>query len=190
MSGRISLDEPVLDSGDALVVRVFENAPSEFDGDRYGDVPVHLTGPGGLRLASGRIVLRGQNDFSGGVTVQAAEVIAVSPSALGVGNVVVRGGSMTLREPAIAESASLLVAEDLPDGSIHLDFRGRNVVGALQIGVRLHRCGTWGGPDTKARFVHPVFSGSGVLDLGACEQGKSKRIQSADLHMDSRPVGM
>ena len=97
LRGRISLDEPVLDGGDALLVRVFEHSPSEFDGVTYGDTPVHLTGPGGLRLANGRIVLRGQNDFSGGVTVQSADLIAASPTALGVGNVVVRGGSMTLQ---------------------------------------------------------------------------------------------
>ena len=165
MRGRISLDEPVLDGGDALVVRVFENSPSEFDGVQYGDSPVHLTGPGGLRLANGRIVLKGENDFTGGVTVQAAEVIAASPTALGAGNVVVRGGSMTLQEPAIAESASLQLAEDLPEGSIRLEFRGRNVVRALQIGDRLHRCGTWGGPESKAMFIDPVFAGSGVLEL-------------------------
>jgi hypothetical protein len=165
LRGRISLEEPVLDGGDALLVRVFENAPSEFDGVRYGDTPVHLTGPGGLRLAKGRIVLKGQNDFSGGVTVQSADLIAASRSALGVGNVVVRGGSMTLQEPAIAATASLLVAEDLPNGAIRLDFRGRNVVRALQVGDDLHRCGTWGGPESEAMFIDPVFSGPGVLEL-------------------------
>jgi hypothetical protein len=165
LHGKIVLEEPVLDGGDALVVRVFENAPSEFDGVRYGDAPVDLSGPGGLRLSSGRVVLKGQNDFSGGVTVQAADLIAASPTALGVGNVVVRGGSLTLREPAIAEDASLHVARDLPDGAIRLDFRGRDVVRALQIGDRLHRCGTWGGPESKAMFIDPVFSGSGVLEL-------------------------
>lgn len=149
-------------------MRVFENSPSEFDGVSYGDLPVHLTGPGGLRLASGRIVLKGQNDFSGGVTVQAADVVAASRTALGVGNVVVRGGSMTLRQPAIADSATLLVAEGLPDGAIRLDFRGRNVVRALQIGDSLHRCGTWGGPESGAMFVDPVFSGRGVLELDDC----------------------
>ena len=38
MRGRISLDDPVLDGADALLVRVFENAPAEFDGVEYGDV--------------------------------------------------------------------------------------------------------------------------------------------------------
>ena len=167
LRGSISLDERVLDGGDALLVRVFESSPSEFDGVSYGDAPVDLTGPGGLRLASGRIVLNGQNNFSGGVTVQAADVIAASPTALGVGNVVVRGGSMTLQEPAIADSATLHIADDLPDGAIRLDFRGGNVVQALQIGDRLHRCGTWGGPESKAMFVDSVFSGPGVLELAA-----------------------
>lgn len=168
LRGRISLDEPVLDGGDALLVRVFENSPSEFDGVSYGDLPVHITGPGGLRLASGRIVLKGQNDFSGGVTVQAADLIAASRTAVGVGNIVVHGGSMTLQQPAIADSATLQIAEGLPDGAIRLDFRGRNVVRALQIGDSLHRCGTWGGPKSGAMFVDPVFSGRGVLELDDC----------------------
>jgi hypothetical protein len=39
--------EAILDGGDALLVRVFHNSPSEFDGISYGDAR--------------------QNDFSGGV---------------------------------------------------------------------------------------------------------------------------
>ena len=167
LRGRISLDETILDGGGALLVRVFENSPSEFDGVSYGHAPVDLTGKGGLRLASGRLVLKGQNDFSGGVTVQSAELIAASPGALGVGDVSIRGGSMTLQEPAIADSATLSVAEGLADGSIRLDFKGRNVVKALQIGDAMHRCGTWGGPESDAMFIDTVFSGPGVIELAA-----------------------
>jgi hypothetical protein len=167
LRGRISLDEPILDGGDSLLVRVFDNSPSEFDGVSYGDGPVHLTGPGGLRLASGRLVLEGQNDFSGGVTVQSADLIVASPNGLGVGDVVVRGGSMTLQQPAIADSATLRIGQDLPDGAIRLDFKGRNVVRSLQIGGATYRCGTWGGPESGAMFVDPVFSGRGVLELAA-----------------------
>jgi hypothetical protein len=167
LHGHISLDDAVLDGGDALVVRIFDNAPSEFDGASYGDVPVHLSGEGGLRLVSGRLVLKGHNDFSGGVTVQSADLIAASPTALGVGDVVVRGGTMTLQEPAIASSATLSITEGLPDGAIRLEFEGGDVVHALQIGDRMHRCGTWGGPESGAMFVDPVFSGPGVLELSA-----------------------
>ncbi len=175
LSGTIDLDEAVLDGGDALVVRVFDHSPSEFGGLSYGAAPIHLTGTGGLRLQSGRLVLTGDNDFSGGVTVQSADLVAASPTALGAGDVVVRGGSMTLQEAAIADSATLSVAEGLPDGSIRLDFKGRDVVRALQIGHTMYRCGTWGGPDSKAMFVDPVFAGEGVLELSdqrleACTQ--------------------
>lgn len=167
LSGTIELDEPVLDDTDSLVVRVFDHAPREFDGVSYGGAPVHLTGKGGLRLQSGRLVLNGDNDFSGGVVVQAADLVAASPTALGAGDVVVRGGSMTLQEPALSDGATLSVAEGLPPGSIRLDFKGRDVVRALQLGQAMHRCGTWGGPDSKAMFVDPVFSGPGVLELSA-----------------------
>ena len=167
LRGRISLDEAILDDGGALLVRVFENAPSEFDGTSYGDAPLHLTGEGGLRLASGRIVLNGENDFLGGVIVEDADLIVTSPTALGAGDVVLRGGSMTLREPAIADSATLSIVEGLPEGALRLDFDGRNVVRLLQIGDTVHHCGTWGGPESDAMFVDPVFSGPGVLELTA-----------------------
>lgn len=165
LRGYISLDETVLDDSGALLVRVFENTPSELDGVSFGGAPVHLTGKGGLRLAGGRLVLKGDNDFSGGVTVQSAELIAASSTALGVGDVSVRGGSMTLRAPAIDESATLSIDKDLAEGSIRLDFKGRNVVQALQIGDTMHRCGTWGGPESDAMFIDPVFSGRGVIEL-------------------------
>ncbi len=167
LSGRIALDEVTLDGGGALLVRVFGNSPSEFDGASYGDAPIHLSGEGGLRLAGGRLVLNGDNDFSGGVTVQSADLIVTSSTGLGVGDVTVRGGSLTLHKPAISESATLNVVDDLTEGAIRLDFKGRNLVRNLRIGGELHRCGTWGGPDSGAMFIDPVFSGRGVLELSA-----------------------
>ncbi len=167
LRGRIALDEVVLDGGGALLVRVFDNSPSEFAGVSYGDAPIHLSGLGGLRLGAGRLVLNGNNDFSGGVTVQSADLIVTSSTGLGVGDVTVRGGSLALHKPAISESATLSVADDLTEGAIRLDFRGRNLVRILRIGGELHRCGTWGGPDSGAMFIDPVFSGRGVLELSA-----------------------
>jgi autotransporter-associated beta strand protein len=167
LSGHIALDEVVLDGGGALLVRVFDNSPAEFAGVSYGDAPINLSGEGSLRLGSGRLVLNGDNDFTGGVTVQAADLIVTSSTGLGVGDVSVRGGSMTLHQPAISESATLSVSGDLAEGAIRLDFRGRNMVRSLQIGGELHRCGTWGGPDSRAMFIDPVFSGRGILELSA-----------------------
>ena len=167
LRGRISLDETVLDPGGALVIKIFDNAPSEFDGVSYGDAPVDLTGEGGLRLAGGRLVLSGRNDFSGGVTVESGELIVGSSTALGTGDIAIRGGSMTLQSAAVAESASLIVADGLPDGALRLDFKGKGVVQSLRIGQTMHRCGTWGGPESKAMFVDPVFSGRGVIRLAA-----------------------
>ncbi|NNE17769.1 MAG: hypothetical protein HKN10_04740 [Myxococcales bacterium] len=165
LRGRVSLDDMVLDDGGALLVKVFENSPSEFEGLSYGDAPIHLSGVGGLRLASGRLVLNGDNDFSGGVTVESGELIAGSSTALGSGDVAIRGGSVILQEPAIATTASLSLEEGLPDGALRLDFRGRGVVRSLRIGNAMHRCGTWGGPESGAMFVDPVFSGRGILEL-------------------------
>jgi len=167
LRGRVSLDETILDHGGALLVKVFENSPSEFGGLSYGDAPIDLTGEGGLRLASGRLILNGHSDFSGGVTLESGELIVGSSTALGVGDVAIRGGSMILQQPAIATSASLSLADDLPDGALRLDFRGRGVVRSLRIGNTMHRCGTWGGPESRAMFVDPVFSGRGILELAA-----------------------
>lgn len=167
LRGRVSLDETILDDGGALLVKVFENSPSEFGGLSYGDAPIDLTGEGGLRLASGRLILNGHSDFSGGVTVESGELIVGSSTALGAGDVAIRGGSMILQEPAIATSASLSLADGLPDGALRLDFRGRGVVRSLRIGNTMHRCGTWGGPESRAMFVDPVFSGPGILELAA-----------------------
>jgi autotransporter-associated beta strand protein len=167
LRGRVSLDETILDDGGALLVKVFENSPSEFGGLSYGDAPIDLTGEGGLRLASGRLVLNGHSDFSGGVTVESGELIVGSSAALGAGDVAIRGGSMILQQPAIATSASLSLADGLPDGALRLDFRGRDVVRSVRIGNTMHRCGTWGGPESRAMFVDPVFSGPGILELAA-----------------------
>lgn len=198
LSGEIALDEAILDHGGTLSVRVFDNSPTEFAGASYGDAPIHLTGAGGLRLGHGRLVLNGDNDFSGGVTVQSADLIVASPTGLGTGDVVVRGGSITLHEPAISDSAALSVVEGLPDGAIRLDFRGHNVVRILQIGDEMHRCGTWGGPESRAMFVDPVFSGRGIIELSAkplesCSEApkgsSGRRVQrrsSSKLHASRR----
>lgn len=167
LRGTISLDGSVLDDGESLFVRVFDTAPSEFEGASYGTIPVHLTGKGGLRIASGRLVLDGQNDFTGGVTVESADLIAASRDALGVGPVAIRGGTLTLKKPAIAPNATLSLADGLEEGAVHLDFKGQNSVRALRIGNETHRCGTWGGPDSRAMFKDPVFAGQGILELTA-----------------------
>lgn len=167
LSGNISLDEAILDGSDSLLVRVFESSPAEFEGLRYGSTPVHLTGRGGLRLAGGRLVLNGASDFSGGVTVESAELVVASRDALGSGDLAIRGGSVTLEEPAIDRSATLTVTDELPDGSLRLAFKGRDDIHTLRIGQDTHRCGTWGGPESRAMFVDPVFSGPGMLEVTA-----------------------
>ena len=170
LRGKIALDEAILDDGGSLVVRVFEAAPGEYAGLALGNIPVHLTGEGGVRLVGGRLVLNGQNDFSGGVTVETGELIVGSRTGLGEGDVIVQGGSVTLQEPPRARKASLSLAEGLEEGSFRLDFRGRGELGALRIGKQSHRCGTWGGPDSGADFVDPVFSGRGTIRLGGDRQ--------------------
>ena len=94
-------------------------------------------------------------------------LVVESATGLGAGDVTIHGGSITLKEPAIATSASLTLSEDLPDGALHLNFDGSDVAHSLRIGETEHRCGTWGGPKSKAMFVDPVFSGPGTIKLSA-----------------------
>ncbi|NNE17436.1 MAG: hypothetical protein HKN10_03055 [Myxococcales bacterium] len=167
LRGRVSLDEAIVDEQGDLVVHVFDSSPAEYGGVSYGGTPVDLTGDGGIRLASGRLVMSGDNDFAGGVTVDAGALNVESATGLGAGDVTVLGGTMTLKEPAIANDATLTLSEDLQDGALRLDFEGRDVAYSLLIGETEHRCGTWGAPGSEAQFVDPVFSGPGIIELSA-----------------------
>jgi autotransporter-associated beta strand protein len=126
-----------------------------------------VSGAGGIRLADGRLALNGQSDFSGGVTVDSGELIAESDSALGTGDVAVRGGVLTLRRAALGDRANLQISDSLQDGAIRLDFSGTDLVGTLRIGDTVHHCGTWGAPGSGAMFSDALFSGSGVLQLAS-----------------------
>lgn len=163
----ISLDAEILDDRRDLVVEVFDNSPSGFGGASFGRAAVDVTGEGGIRLADGPLILTGRNDFSGGVTVEAGDLVADSDGALGTGDVEVRGGALTLKRAALGDQASLGLSDSLQDGAIRLDFSGSDIVGTLRIGDTVHRCGTWGAVDSGAMFTDAVFSGSGVLQLAA-----------------------
>jgi len=178
LRGEISLDGDILDDGGALLVRVFDTAPQEFRGRAFGNTPIHLTGEGGVRLVGGRLVLNGQNDFSGGVTVESGELIVGSRTGLGRGDVFIQGGSVVLESPPSAASSALTLAKGLEKGTLRLDFKGRGQVGALRLNGESYRCGTWGGPDSRADIVDPVFSGPGMLVVGGNARGCPSAGQS------------
>ncbi|HET6414996.1 MAG TPA: hypothetical protein VFG22_01780 [Polyangiales bacterium] len=163
----ISLQPEILDERGDLLVEIFDNSPSEFDGSSFGPAPIDLTGPGGIRLADGRLGLNGRSDFSGGVTVDSGELVVESDGALGTGDIDVRGGALTLRSPALGDTAALQLSDDLEDGAVRLDFSGTDIVGTFRIGDKVHRCGTWGAVGSGAMFTDTVFSGAGILQLAA-----------------------
>ena len=168
MKNVISLGPEVLDDEGNLVVEIFDNSPSQFAGDSYGRIPIDVTGQGGIRLVGGgRLTLNGRSDFSGGVTVDSGELVADSESALGTGDVDIRGGALTLSRAALGDAANLRLSDTLQDGTIHLGFSGRDIIHSLQIGDAVHRCGTWGSPDSGAMFTDSLFSGAGILQLAA-----------------------
>jgi autotransporter-associated beta strand protein len=163
----ISLEPEILDDRGDLVVKIFDNSPAVFDCSSFGAAQIDVTGAGGIRLADGRLALNGQSDFSGGVTVDSGELIAESDSALGTGDVEVRGGALTLRQAALGDTANLEISDSLQDGAIRLDFSGTDLVGTLRIGDTVHHCGTWGAAGSGAMFTEALFSGSGVLQLAS-----------------------
>jgi len=167
MTSVISLRPEVLDDQGDLVVEIFDNSPAEFGGAAYGRTPVDLTGEGGIRLVGGRLILNGRSDFSGGATVESGELVAESEHALGTGDVEIRSGALTLKRAALGDQANLRLSDALRDGAIHLGFSGRDIVHSLKMGDAVHRCGTWGGPDSSATFTDSVFSGAGILQLAA-----------------------
>ena len=163
----ISLEPEILDERGDLVVKIFDNSPSEFDGSSFGPTPIDLSGAGGIRLADGRLALNGRSDFSGGVTVDSGELLVEADGALGTGDVDVRGGALTLRSAALGDTADLQLSDALEVGAVRLEFSGTDIVGTLRIGDSVHRCGTWGAVGSGAMFTDSVFSGSGVLRLAA-----------------------
>jgi len=161
----ISLQPEVLDEEGYLVVDVFENAPREFSGTTYGRLPTSLTGEGGIRLVRGSLVLGGDSNFRGGVVIEGGDLVVESETALGYGDVDVRGGTLTLSHPALGDGANLRLAKTLRDDAVRLAFEGRDVMQSLEIGDKVFRCGSWGSFESDATFTDPRFSGPGVLFL-------------------------
>jgi autotransporter-associated beta strand protein len=168
MRRSISLVPQILDDEDNLVVEIFNSSPGEYRGRSYGRLPVDLIGEGGVRLVgSGRLILNGDSGFTGGVTVDSGELVVDSETALGAGDIQIRGGALKLNHAAIHDQASLVLSDKLQDGAVHLGFTGMDYVHSLHLGDTVHRCGTWGGIGSEAAFIDPRFSGSGMLELTA-----------------------
>ena len=164
----ISLIPQILDDEGYLVVEIFDNVLSEYIDTTYGRRPIDLHGEGGIRfVGAGPLVLNGDSDFKGGVIVEAGELVVDSETALGTGDVEIRGGTLRLNHAAIDDGASLRLSDKAQDGAAHLGFSGTDSLHTLQIGDKVHRCGRWGGIATEATFVDPRFSGPGMLELTA-----------------------
>ena len=139
-------------------------------------LPIDLTGKGGVRFAGGgRLVLNGNSTFEGGVTLDSGELVVDSKTALGTGDVEIRGGTLRLNHAAIDDRASLRLSAKLQDGAVHLGFTGQDSVHSLEVGDKVHRCGTWGGIGSEATFIDPHFTGHGMLELTAEPSEACKR---------------
>ena len=161
----IDLNPNVLTDG-YLVVERTPNVPDSFAGQSYGALEVDVLGEGGLRfVGGGRAVLSGNNAFTGDVIVESGVVSIEAASALSEADVYVDGGSIELREPAIAEGAWLLLRQGLAEGSVVLDFAGTNPIAGLFIDGERQPAGTWGSPGSNADYTSPLFTGAGLFDV-------------------------
>ena len=148
----------------ASATLVYEDA----DGTLLDRRPIDLLGEGGIRfVGAGPLVLNGNSDFNGGVIVEAGELVVDSETALGTGDIEIRGGTLRLNHAAIDDRASLRLSDKAQDGAVHLGFTGTDSLHTLQIGDTVQRCGTWGGVASEATFIDPRFSGPGILRLTA-----------------------
>lgn len=169
----ITLVPELLDEDGNLFVEIFANSPAEYDGFTYGRLPVRVAGRGGIRLGgSGRLVLTGDNDYTGRTIVESGELVVDSSTGLGAGDVEIQGGTLRLYQAAIDDRASVRLSETLEDGAVYLGFAGADSVHSLQVGDKEYRCGTWGGLASEAMFVDPRFSGPGMLELLAEPQNR------------------
>ena len=139
-----------------------------------------IGGTGELRVRTGNVFLNSANNtYSGGTLVQtdsgyATRLNVQRDGALGTGNVKVETGSfITLSggttHDYIANSASLIFASGLSAGSVGLSFAGTDIIGALSFdnGVTWAANGTWGAVGSGAMFEDSLFTGSGLLQIGA-----------------------
>lgn len=165
LNDTIELSDDITQDG-YLEVRRFENAPDSFAGQDYGDMPVNLTGDGGLRITGdGPIILSGDNSFTGGVIVESGLLVIGSTTGLGAGDLSVQGGKVSLIGPALHDEGLLHLVESLDPGSFELNFLGEDILKTLQIGDDTFTTGTWGAAGSGADNIHAVFSGTGVINL-------------------------
>ncbi len=110
------------------------------------------------------------NTYSGGTVIGAFSALIVeSDGALGVGDVTVNGGELTLLSGnAISASAQFIVASDLPStSSIALSFSGVGVVSGISLdgGVTYLDAGQYNAAQLNVLYGSDLFSGVGELSV-------------------------
>ncbi|MFA6959840.1 MAG: PEP-CTERM sorting domain-containing protein [Opitutaceae bacterium] len=143
-------------------------------------VSATIGGSGELRAKSGIVVLTSANNYLGGTLVQAdttyGSVLDVQhDGALGSGNVTLLLGGTSLKLSGgttnnyINDSASLILATGIADSSISLSFVGTDAIGSLSFdgGNTFAANGTWGAVGSGATHTSSLFTGAGLLLVGA-----------------------
>ncbi len=138
-----------------------------------------VAGTGEVRARAGVVTLLATNTYSGGTLVETdatypTQLLVQRDGALGTGNLTVQSGSLVtfsggVTHNYVADSASLIFASGLAAGSVGLSFAGTDIVGALSFdnGVTWAANGTWGAVGSGAMFEDSLFTGSGLLQIGA-----------------------
>lgn len=129
-----------------------------------------LPGPGALVMSGpGTLQLTAANTYTGGSTVSGGTLEATVAGALGSGNVsVAAGATLTLDSSAAINSAADLLV-DASATAVNLIYGGTDNIHALSLdgGFTFQPAGTYGSLASGATHKLPIFTGNGILNVGA-----------------------
>lgn len=148
------------------------------DGARNMWINAPIGGTGELRIKSGNVTLRNANNtYSGGTLLESGGAFTSAldvqkDGALGTGNVTMQVGS-TLKlnlgttHNYIADSASLIFASGLANGSVMMSFAATDIIGGLSFdgGSTWAASGTWGAIGSGALHESSLFTGAGLFNV-------------------------
>lgn len=112
------------------------------------------------------------NTYTGDTKIETrAFLVSQADGALGLGNVLLTGGKITLELGAtnnyIADTASFLISSSLANGSVNLNYAGYDVIGALSLdgGSTFLSSGSYTATQLNTLYGSSLFTGAGGLTV-------------------------
>ncbi|AHF93306.1 anchor protein [Opitutaceae bacterium TAV5] len=139
-----------------------------------------IQGTGYLNIRNGTVQLTSANTYSGGTDIVFnsngnGRLEALADGALGTGKVRLLDSGVSLKlsggitHDYINDNADLQLHADLAAGAVELSFVGTDIIGRLSLdgGASWITSGTYGSLTSDAQHKLAVFSGDGILQVGA-----------------------